>query len=110
MKPQNRPPFAKLAKKLSEPYPSPLLARKIHFKYRRIDKLVLMTTQIYLVRSLDTTNRRSKKKKWMKWHQMVYFQDAINVIEYEDIENSRSLPKTHPSRRILNKFEASQDT
>ena len=29
---------------------------KIHFRYRRIDKLVLMTTQIYLVRAKGDTN------------------------------------------------------
>jgi 8-oxo-dGTP pyrophosphatase MutT (NUDIX family) len=29
---------------------------KIHFRYRRVDKLVLMTTQIYLVRAKGDTN------------------------------------------------------
>ena len=29
---------------------------KIHFRYRRVDKLVLMTTQIYLVRALGDTD------------------------------------------------------
>ena len=29
---------------------------KIHFKYRRLEKLVLMTTQVYLVQSLDKTH------------------------------------------------------
>ena len=50
---------------------------KIHFKYRRADKLVLMTTQIYLVQALD--------EKWMKGIQWFPFADALNAIEYEDI-------------------------
>ena len=33
---------------------------KIHFRYRRIDKLVLMTTQIYLVRAKGDTNAIQK--------------------------------------------------
>ena len=65
---------------------------KIHFKYRRIDKLVLMTTQIYLVRSLDTTERPTKEK-WMNGIKWFSFQDAINVIEYEDIEKLMLIAK-----------------
>ena len=34
---------------------------KIHFRYRRIDKLVLMTTQIYLVRAKGDTNAIKKR-------------------------------------------------
>ena len=65
---------------------------KIHFKYRRIDTLVLMTTQIYLVRSLDTTERPTKEK-WMNGIKWFSFQDAINVIEYEDIEKLMLIAK-----------------
>lgn len=57
---------------------------KIHFRYRRIDKLVLMTTQIYLVRASSNTDE-IKKEEWMndiKWFQ---FNDALEAIEYEDI-------------------------
>ena len=57
---------------------------KIHFRYRRIDKLVLMTTQIYLVKALGDTNKIQKEDimndiKWFKFH------DALEVVEYEDI-------------------------
>jgi len=57
---------------------------KIHFRYRRIDKLVLMTTQIYLMRALGDTDAIQKEEymngiKWFKFH------DAIDAIEYEDI-------------------------
>lgn len=57
---------------------------KIHFRYRRIDKLVLMTTQIYLMRAFGDTNAIQKEEymngiKWFKFH------DALDAIEYEDI-------------------------
>jgi diadenosine hexaphosphate hydrolase (ATP-forming) len=57
---------------------------KIHFRYRRVDKLVLMTTQIYLVKALGDTNKIKKEEimndiKWFKFH------DALEVVEYEDI-------------------------
>ncbi|MGB2861360.1 MAG: NUDIX domain-containing protein, partial [Candidatus Saccharimonas aalborgensis] len=37
---------------------------KIHFRYRRLDRLVLMTTQIYLVRAKGDTNA-IQKEEWM---------------------------------------------
>ena len=57
---------------------------KIHFKYRRADKLVLMTTQIYLVQALDD-HELPTGEKWMKGIQWFSFADALNAIEYEDI-------------------------
>jgi diadenosine hexaphosphate hydrolase (ATP-forming) len=57
---------------------------KIHFRYRRIDKLVLMTTQIYLVRALGDTNA-IQKEEWMNGIKWFKFYDALDVIEYEDI-------------------------
>jgi 8-oxo-dGTP pyrophosphatase MutT (NUDIX family) len=57
---------------------------KIHFRYRRIDKLVLMTTQIYLVRAKGDTND-IQKEEWMNGIKWFTFQDALDVIEYEDI-------------------------
>lgn len=57
---------------------------KIHFRYRRIDKLVLMTTQIYLVRALGDTND-IKKEEWMHGIKWFKFYDALDAIEYEDI-------------------------
>ena len=58
---------------------------KIHFRYRRVDKLVLMTTQIYLVRAKGDTNA-IKKEEWMNGIKWFTFQDALDAIEYEDIE------------------------
>lgn len=57
---------------------------KIHFRYRRLDKLVLMTTQIYLVRAQGDTNA-IKKEEWMNGIKWFKFHDALDAIEYEDI-------------------------
>jgi ADP-ribose pyrophosphatase YjhB (NUDIX family) len=57
---------------------------KIHFRYRRVDKLVLMTTQIYLVRAKGDTND-IQKEEWMNGIKWFTFQDALDAIEYEDI-------------------------
>ncbi len=65
---------------------------KIHFKYRRLDKLVLMTTQIYLVQALDS-HERPTPEKWMKGIKWFYFSDALETIEYEEIEKLMLIAK-----------------
>lgn len=65
---------------------------KIHFQYRRVDKLVLMTTQIYLVRSMDD-HETPIKEQWMKGIKWFKFKDALDAIEYEDIEKLMLLAK-----------------
>ena len=65
---------------------------KIHFQYRRVDKLVLMTTQIYLVRALDNAEIPTKEQ-WMKGIKWFRFRDAIDAIEYEDIEKLMLIAK-----------------
>lgn len=65
---------------------------KIHFKYRRIDKLVLMTTQIYLVHSTDD-HETPTKEKWMNGIKWFSFADALDAIEYEDIEKLMLIAK-----------------
>lgn len=57
---------------------------KIHFRYRRVDKLVLMTTQIYLVRAGGDSDA-IKKEDWMNGIKWFKFNDALDAIEYEDI-------------------------
>jgi ADP-ribose pyrophosphatase YjhB (NUDIX family) len=57
---------------------------KIHFRYRRQQSLVLMTTQIYLVQGKGDTNRL-KKEEWMNGIGWFPFQKALDMIEYEDI-------------------------
>ena len=65
---------------------------KIHFKYRRLDKLVLMTTQVYLVQSLDK-NERPTKEKWMNGIRWFSFGEALDAIEYADIEKLMLIAK-----------------
>jgi diadenosine hexaphosphate hydrolase (ATP-forming) len=57
---------------------------KIHFRYRRIDRLVLMTTQIYLVR-VRTDGSEIQKESWMNGIKWFSFNEALDLIEYEDI-------------------------
>ena len=57
---------------------------KINFRYRRVDKLVLMTTQIYLVKALGDTDA-IQKEEWMNGIKWFKFNDALDAIEYEDI-------------------------
>ena len=65
---------------------------KIHFKYRRAEKLVLMTTQIYLVQSIDA-REMPMGEKWMKGIKWFSFAEALNLIEYEDIEKLMLIAK-----------------
>ena len=65
---------------------------KIHFKYRRLDKLVLMTTQIYLVQALDS-HETPIPEKWMKGIKWFSFADALDAIEYDDIEKLMLIAK-----------------
>ena len=57
---------------------------KINFRYRRIDKLVLMTTQVFLVKALGDTDA-IQKEDWMNGIKWFSFSDALEEIEYEDI-------------------------
>lgn len=65
---------------------------KIHFQYRRVDKLVLMTTQIYLVQAMDD-EEKPIKEQWMKGIKWFKFNQALDAIEYEDIEKLMLLAK-----------------
>lgn len=65
---------------------------KINFRYRRVDKLVLMTTQIYLVRAKGDTNK-IRKEEWMNDIRWFKFHDALDAIEYEDIGKLMLLAK-----------------
>lgn len=57
---------------------------KINFRYRRIDKLVLMTTQVFLVKALGDTDA-IRKEDWMNGIRWFSFADALDAIEYDDI-------------------------
>lgn len=57
---------------------------KIHFRYRRLSTLVLMTTQIYLMK-VKTDGNEIQKEEWMNGIKWFDFHDALDAIEYEDI-------------------------
>ncbi len=57
---------------------------KIHFRYRRIDKLVLITQQVYLMR-VKTDGNEIQKEEWMNGIKWFPFNEALDLIEYEDI-------------------------
>ncbi len=57
---------------------------KIHFRYRRQQSLVLMTTQIYLVKAEGDTDKLNKEE-WMNGIDWFPATKALDMIEYEDI-------------------------
>lgn len=57
---------------------------KIHFRYRRLSTLVLMTTQIYLIR-VKTDGNEIKKEEWMNGIKWFDYHEALEAVEYEDI-------------------------
>ena len=58
---------------------------KINFRYRRNSSLVLMTTDIFLVQARGK-NHSVKKEKWMTSLAWLPANDALEKIEYEDID------------------------
>lgn len=56
---------------------------KVHFRYRRDNVLVLMSTQIYLFRAPKEDN--IVKEEWMRDARWFNFDEAVEKIEYEDI-------------------------
>ena len=58
---------------------------KINFRYRRQQSLVLMTTEIFLVEALGDTDKL-KPEDWMNGIKWFSAQEALDKIEYEDIE------------------------
>lgn len=65
---------------------------KIHFRYRREETLVLMTTQIYLVKALGDTDD-IQKEEWMSDIKWMDYSEALDAIEYEDIGKLMLLAK-----------------
>lgn len=57
---------------------------KINFQYRRQQSLVLMTTEIFLVRALGDTNAL-QPEEWMNGIKWFPASAALDKIEYEDI-------------------------
>ena len=57
---------------------------KINFRYRRHHSLVLMTTEIFLVKALGDTNK-IEPEDWMNGIKWFPANEALDKIEYEDI-------------------------
>lgn len=57
---------------------------KINFRYRRASSLVLMTTEIFLVKGLGKTDDL-KPEEWMNGIKWFSAAEALDKIEYEDI-------------------------
>lgn len=57
---------------------------KINFRYRRNNSLVLMTTEIFLVRAVGDSSG-IKPEKWMTSLAWMPAKEALDKIEYEDI-------------------------
>lgn len=57
---------------------------KINFRYRRANRLVLMTTEIFLVKALGNAEK-VKPEKWMSGIAWMPTNEALDKIEYEDI-------------------------
>lgn len=57
---------------------------KIHFRYRRATSLVLMTTEIFLVKAQGNTDKL-KPEDWMNGIKWFTAAEALDKIEYDDI-------------------------
>lgn len=57
---------------------------KINFRYRRATSLVLMTTEIFLVKALGRSDEL-KPEDWMNGIEWFSAAEALDKIEYEDI-------------------------
>lgn len=57
---------------------------KIHFRYRRTNSLVLMTTEIFLVKALGNSDDL-KPEDWMNGIKWMPAAEALDKIEYDDI-------------------------
>lgn len=58
---------------------------KINFRYRRANSLVLMTTEIFLTKALGDTDAL-KPEEWMNGIKWFPAAEAVDKIEYQDIE------------------------
>lgn len=57
---------------------------KIHFRYRRANSLVLMTTEIFLVKAVGDTDKL-QPEDWMNGIKWFPANEALDKIEYDDI-------------------------
>lgn len=77
---------------------------KIHFRYRRENILVLMSTQIYLFKALGNTDD-IKKEDWMNGIRWFPYSQAVSLIAYKDIVRLTRLAR----RRLIERGEISDE-
>lgn len=77
---------------------------KIHFRYRRENILVLMSTQIYLFKALGDTDD-IKKEDWMNGIRWFPYNQAVSLIAYKDIVRLTRLAR----RRLIERGEISDE-
>jgi len=77
---------------------------KIHFRYRRENILVLMSTQIYLFKALGDTDD-IKKEDWMNGIRWFSYNQAVSLIAYKDIVRLTRLAR----RRLIERGEISDE-
>lgn len=70
---------------------------KVNFRYRRQDKLILMTMQTYLFKA--GKNDTPKKEKWMHDVKWFSFDEALELVEYEDIGKLMLLARSRLRQR-----------
>ncbi|MDR1197284.1 MAG: NUDIX domain-containing protein [Candidatus Nomurabacteria bacterium] len=70
---------------------------KVNFRYRRVNTLVLMTMQTYLFRAGKSS--KPKKEDWMHDARWFDFEEAIELVEYEDIGKLMLLAKNRLRQR-----------
>ena len=70
---------------------------KVNFRYRRMDKLILMTMQTYLFKA--GKNDKPKKEKWMHDVKWFDFDEALELVEYEDIGKLMLLARSRLRQR-----------
>ncbi len=75
---------------------------KIHFRYRRVNSLVLMTTDIFLVAAQGNTSDL-KPEDWMNGIQWFPYAEALDKIEYDDIGKLLLLAKKKIREQKLSK-------
>ena len=81
---------------------------KIHFRYRRENVLVLMSTQIYLFKALGDTND-IQKEDWMNGIRWFDYDEAVDIIAYRDIAKLMRMGKRRLAQRGIIELDESDE-
>jgi len=81
---------------------------KIHFRYRRENVLVLMSTQIYLFKALGDTND-IQKEDWMNGIRWFDYDEAVDIIAYRDIAKLMRMGRRRLAQRGIIDLDESDE-